>query len=328
MSQIVSKIKRKIWGILVGRLKSSFLYPFLYKSYWHFIIYGNQSNGSITNKYYTAKPNLGAGFGHQMANWIAGVWFAKKFELKYAYSPFTNLKWDQFLGFGEGETTLAELKNKGFKIRKLPLFDEDKSKDLVLQKDIINSYKDTEVVFVAEQDQFYRAQHHVLSHLQQKFFSSKSRAQEKLIYKSTNFNIAIHVRRGDIVQQSGNDNPNLTMRWLDNSYFETVLKQVIQQLAVDKEVHIYLFSQGKQEDYKEFEQFSNLHYCLDMGAMDSFLHMVYADLLITSKSSFSYKPALLNKGIKVCPENFWHGYPVNENWWMVDDKGNLKLKIK
>ena len=44
--------------------------------------------------------------------------------------------------------------------------------------------------------------------------------------------------------------------------------------------------------------------CSDMDEYMSFAHLIYADLLITSKSSFSYKPALMNTGIKVCPGNF------------------------
>ena len=62
---------------------------------------------------------------------------------------------------------------------------------------------------------------------------------------------------------------------------------------------------------------------MHIGAVDSFLHMVHADLLITSKSSFSYKPALLNRGIKVSPRNFWHGYPDSEDWVMADDEGEV-----
>jgi hypothetical protein len=54
--------------------------------------------------------------------------------------------------------------------------------------------------------------------------------------------------------------------------------------------------------------------------------MVYADLLITSKSSFSYKPALLNKGIKLCPKKFWHDYPSMEDWVLADENGNFDLK--
>jgi hypothetical protein len=51
--------------------------------------------------------------------------------------------------------------------------------------------------------------------------------------------------------------------------------------------------------------------------------MVNADLLITSKSSFSYKPALLSNGIKVCPKNFWHRYPDKLDFILVADDGIL-----
>jgi hypothetical protein len=52
-----------------------------------------------------------------------------------------------------------------------------------------------------------------------------------------------------------------------------------------------------------------------------------ADLLITSKSSFSYKPALLSKGLKVCPKDFWHGYPDTSDWILVDEKGSFYKEI-
>jgi len=110
---------------------------------------------------------------------------------------------------------------------------------------------------------------------------------------------------------------------LSNDYFERVLTQVVEHLDAPKPVHIWVFSQGKKDDYPEFAHFPNLHWCRDMGAKESFLHMVRADLLITSKSSFSYKPALLCRGIKICPRNFWHGYPPTPDWVMVENDGTV-----
>jgi len=43
--------------------------------------------------------------------------------------------------------------------------------------------------------------------------------------------------------------------------------------------------------------------------------------LITSKSSFSYKAALLNNGLKICPKNFWHGYPSTNDFILVEEDG-------
>lgn len=69
-------------------------------------------------------------------------------------------------------------------------------------------------------------------------------------------------------------------------------------------VYSYIFSQGSKDDYKKYERYGNIYYYIDMSPMKSFLHMVRADILVTSKSSFSYKPALLSDGIRICPEGF------------------------
>lgn len=174
---------------------------------------------------------------------------------------------------------------------------------------------------MAEQDQFYEAQYEIMDELKKKFYSAPARANDFLIYSKENFNIAIHVRRGDIMTNL--NDPGMAKRYLNNLYFEKVLKQVIQNLKVAKPIHIYLFSQGKLEDFQEFATFPNLHWCLEMTAMESFTHFIYADLLITSKSSFSYKPALLNNNLKLSPIPFWHGYPNSEQWILANSDGTI-----
>ena len=67
--------------------------------------------------------------------------------------------------------------------------------------------------------------------------------------------------------------------------------------------------------------FKNIKFCHNLNQYKTFLHFVYADLLITSKSSFSYKAALISKGIKVSPKNFWHGYPKNDKKWYLTNNG-------
>ena len=321
-SNNINKIKRKLWSILVSHTRYKKLYPYIYRSYWHFLFH--KSNKVInTTSYYSARPNPGAGIGHQIANWIAGYWFAKQFGLKFAHIPFSTKKWDDFLGFGNGEPLVSELKRQGYKIRRLPLFSEENADEIQLNRQIIQSYTGKKVVFMAEQDQFYKDQYGIMEDIQRKFYTAPARKDNHLIYSKNHFNIAIHVRRGDIMADP--NNPNLTMRYLSNDYFEKVLKQTVENIKTDKPIHIYFFSQGKPEDYPEFAHYPNLHWCLDMEAQDSFLHFVYADLLITCKSSFSYKPALLNKGIKVCPKDFWHGYPDTKNWILVDNEGNFNF---
>lgn len=317
------KIARKLLSLKIRYFRKTFLYPFFYLSYWHYL-FNKKYCKENTMCYYAARPNPGAGIGHQMANWIAGFWYARQFGLYFAHLPFSTEQWDNFLGFGKGEKTVAELKKKGYKTRTLPLFDENNDEEIKLNKNIIQSYADKKIVFIAEQDQFYKAQYGVMDDLKRKFFSAPARENDHLIYSKDHFNIAIHVRRGDIMTDP--TNPNLVMRYLSNDYFEKVLKQVVNNVQTSKPIHIYFFSQGIPEDYPEFSTFQNLHWCLDMNAQDSFLHFVYADLLITSKSSFSYKPALLNKGIKVCPRSFWHEYPNNADWILCENNGYFDIE--
>lgn len=325
LNNLQKRVKCRIWSYIVRKTKKTELYPFFYKSYWNYFLNRKEIITS-SNNYYSVIPNPGAGIGHQMANWIAGYWFARQFELPFAHIPFSNSKWESFLGFGEGEIAVADLLKKGYKKVRLPLFDEFNEAEVALNKKIIASYANEKVVFVAEQDQFYRDQFGVMEAIKQKFYNASARKNDKLIFDTESFNIAIHVRRGDIVIGQENQNPNLLLRWQGNDYFEKVLRSTIANLKTQKPIAIYLFSQGEIKDFPEFKQFDDLHFCLDMNAQDSFLHLVNADLLITSKSSFSYKPALLNKGIKICPKDFWHGYPDSEDWILADGKGDFDVK--
>lgn len=320
--KFIDKVRRKLWAKVVSNTRYTSYYPFIYISYWYSLISNNSKREDATC-YYSARPNPGAGIGHQMANWIAGLWYAHQFGLKFAHIPFSDLQWEDFLGFGIGEKTVKELKKQGYITRKLPLFRENSPEEIELNRKIIQSYAGKKVVFIAEQDQFYKDQYGVIDELKKKFYSAPSRAKDKLIYSKENFNIAIHVRRGDIMADP--TNPNLVMRYLSNDYFEKVLKQVIENISSTRPIHIYFFSQGKPEDYPEFANYPNLHWCMHMNAQESFLHFVYSDLLITSKSSFSYKPALLNNGIKVCPRNFWHGYPNSKDWIICEDDGSFDV---
>ena len=304
-----------------------------YPSYWHMRLFGSSDTWDSNSCYLAARPNPGAGIGHQMANWIAGYYYAKFFSIKFAALPFPSShvpysvgSWDEFLGFNENEVSVRQLVSQGYRLVRLPLFHENDAERDVIRK-IMSSYQGKRIVFLFEQDQPYQEQYGVMTELRQKFHSAKARKSDRLIFDSSNYNIAVHVRRGDIVQAPGQNNENLTMRWLDTDYYINVLANTVKYIATDRPIHIYLFSQGKKEDFPEFLTFPNMHYCLDMPDKESFAHMCFADALITSRSSFSYKPALLNKGIKICPVDFWHGYPKTSDWILTDRDGSFITEL-
>ncbi|GAA4459038.1 hypothetical protein GCM10023189_32170 [Nibrella saemangeumensis] len=323
----LEKVKIKSWQRIVTISRRKGYDHLLYRSFWHYKTNPIQKLSTESN-YFTCIPNKYAGIGHQLANWIAGYWFARYFNLNFAHTPFPNQKWESFLGFYENEISVDFLvKQQGYRRVRIPLFDENRFSQIELIKKIISSYSDQKVVFIAEQDQFYHNQYGVIFDLQKKFYNSEARKQDKLIYSKDNFNIAIHIRRGDIAIGQENLNDNLTMRWLDNKYYHNVLLNALKIIPKDKLVSVYLFSQGKEDEFSSFKEFGNVHLCLNMNDQQSFLHMIYADLLITSRSSFSYKPALLNRSIKICPITFWHGYPNTKDWVLAEEDGSFSLCI-
>ena len=108
ISQFIKKVKSWFWVRILERTRNKSVYPLLYRSYWHYKFFKSKKNINTTC-YFTALPNPGAGIGHQLANWIAGYWFAKQFGLKFAHLPFSTQKWEDFLGFGENEMKVSEL---------------------------------------------------------------------------------------------------------------------------------------------------------------------------------------------------------------------------
>lgn len=334
----IFKAKEKLYFEYIKRVKNTPFYLFSFRAYWHYIFNKPKfsletliDKGYFNNVYYGARPNFFAGIGHQMANWISGLYWSQKLGLKHCHFPFSTKKWDDFLGFGYNEPTIQYLKRNKYKIRRLPQFTESDNKSIQLIKNIIASYANSKVVFWPPQDHFYFDQYGVMTDLQERFRNAPARKYDNLQYSKDFFNIAIHVRRTVIIDGKTikEDETAKARRWLSNDYYEKVLKAVLETITPNKPISIWIFSTGKPEEFAEFKKYGDVHFCSNMNEYQSFAHLVFADLLITSKSSFSYKPALMNKGIKVCPRNFWHGYPNAEDWILCENDGSFdREKLK
>ncbi len=132
----------------------------VYPSYWHARLKTNRPAAASPDISYLAqKPNYGAGIGHQLANWNSGYFYARYFGLQFAHFAFSNKKWEQTLGFGEGEVSaLTLLHNRKLKKVQLPLFNGDDPAQVNRIKQIIRSYRGKQVFFLLEQDQAYMEQ--------------------------------------------------------------------------------------------------------------------------------------------------------------------------
>lgn len=325
-SSIGDRAKRRSRKLLLRILRTSGIDYVFYPSWWR-MTFSRKPNIGEQVAFISATPNPGAGIGHQLANWIAGFWFAEYFKVPFAHTQFTPKQWDEFLGLGENEPLVGNLVDRaGYKIIRLPLFDESSASALERTRRIIEHHRTRRVVLMFEQDQFYRDQYPVRKHLQTKFDNCAKREGDRLIFDPAHYNVAVHIRRGDIATPEALRSTELSARFQDVSYFACILKSLLAELVFDRQIHLHIFSQGGVAEFACLSQFNLVHLHLEMGPQQSFLHMVRADLLITSKSSFSYKPALLSRGIKIVPRNFWHGYPDDQTWVKSEDDGSLALE--
>lgn len=119
-------------------------------------------------------------------------------------------------------------------------------------------------------------------------------------------NVAVHIRRPATfdVRIEGANTPH-------EYYFNCI--NVINN-TITSPVLFHIYSQGKQEDYNIYNKF-NVKYHLNEDVFDTFVALTYADILITSASSFSYIAALLSKG-EIIYLPFWH--TPRKHWKIIN----------
>jgi len=144
------------------------------------------------------------------------------------------------------------------------------------------------------------------------------------------FRIAIHVRRGDLFIAD-------TSRVLPNAYYMILLQEIIRtlwQLGVSFVCELYtelssapfmvtpdhygmatrikkdVMIAPEANDIKEFDQLPHLKKYINGDPIDTLRAMATADLLIMSRSDFSYTAAILNKKGIIVYHPFWHGTPM------------------
>jgi hypothetical protein len=125
-------------------------------------------------------------------------------------------------------------------------------------------------------------------------------------YKKGEYNVAMHVRRGDILDPQ---------RWIDQSVFAKLARRIC---STHPEANIHVFSAGKNRDgnWSTMEgvttsdggspKCASVSIHLDELEFDTWAHMVAADVLVMSKSNFGLIPSLLSGGDVYYPSDYWH----------------------
>lgn len=128
-------------------------------------------------------------------------------------------------------------------------------------------------------------------------------------YTNEHFHIAIHIRRPNT-----HDPPDDQRGDTPNQYYLQCIAFLRKALKdCNKPLQFHVYSQGTKDMFSEFDSSDTILH-LNGPPDTGFLGLVYADALVTSKSSYSYIAALLTNGT-VFYTPFWH--PPRANWLVL-----------
>ena len=130
-------------------------------------------------------------------------------------------------------------------------------------------------------------------------YNSNPKPNIENIYKPNTYNIALHIRRGDVAQTNRHSS-----RFTHNIEYINI----VGSLTLPENSVIHVFSEGSIDDFQDIKTaFPETIFHLNTNIQETFHCMVKADMLIISKSSFCYCAALLN-------ENKVNGTLI-KSWW-------------
>ena len=125
-------------------------------------------------------------------------------------------------------------------------------------------------------------------------------------YNNNYFNIAIHIRRYNKCDNRM-DGTNI-----ENKYYLNIINFLLKKYY-NKDIKIHIFSQGNIDLFKDFDSDKTIFH-LNETIEETFLSFCFANILVTSASSFSYTAALLNNNEKYY-KKFWH--PPLKSWNII-----------
>lgn len=123
--------------------------------------------------------------------------------------------------------------------------------------------------------------------------------------------IAVHIRRGDVQSRTVLGKS----RYVPMTFYEKLIPLLFREYPS----HVmHVFSEGDQRDFQTLSATGKVMLHLNEPAHETFIQLMSAGTLVTSRSSFSYVAALLSQGHVYCFP-FWH--PPSPEWTRVEELG-------
>jgi len=209
------------------------------------------------------------------------------------------------------------------KVIDLPLFEIHIPSNAHLDNEIyrsidhfIQNYPEPNIVFRIRSNRFGDYEY---QNTRQWFINAYQQARKQdpipLLYSPQKLNIAVHIRRGDLLP--GRQFSDLSSRMLPDAWYLEILDAVLS--ASEKPLAIHIFSEGKDGQYQSeigapfswkehFKQTTHeIHEHIDSDFLSAFHHLIHADILVGSKSGMSHLAGMLSTQCKLMPK-MWHSY--------------------
>jgi hypothetical protein len=250
-------------------------------------------------KYLTTKyMKLGDGAGSQIQRRLS-IWaYCKLNNLEYVHTPFFKTEhnyekdesfeanWEKFFNMSHDELKLGDVDSSHLSyVDSMNKYFDENSPDL----------------YDSVRDEFRK-----------KYFMTK---KPKLVFDENVTNIAVHIRRGDLMTVHPKTRRR---RFTSDEYFISVMTKLNEELSGNCKFYIYTQTpkikgetqrQNNKTDGDLFANYRNsnmnIELIIDGCPFSDFHHLISADVLITSKSSFSFVPELFSTN-RVVYNRFWH----------------------
>lgn len=129
--------------------------------------------------------------------------------------------------------------------------------------------------------------------------------------------VAIHIRNRneedtmpmEISQPYECFSTNYNIQRRTKKYIQYYQKLMSTMMSYNDRCHFYIFSQGNESEFDGLRN-ENSTILLNIYVPDTFYHLVTANVIIMSRSSFSYLASLLSKGVKISKDGFRHPLPT------------------
>jgi hypothetical protein len=201
----------------------------------------------------------------------------------YDNEPDWNKKWDDFFNIINSDLTIKE--NLNLKNIFVP-HTISNINQLEKTDKFIYDFENAHYIINQNPELYYNS---IINDIRKLYFEKNINRELKFFIPDKK-NVAIHIRTANSVDTEPHELLPGQIRYISNNTY----KKIIINLANENN-HIHIFTQGSFP-IKEIETgIKNISYHIDTDTFDTFHHFVNADILVISKSSFSYLAAIYNK---------------------------------